>query len=219
MNKYIDKYFRISTKDKITLCLQSSLLCSVMIINYILYCTKDSLAVHHMGPESIVFMRTYLVIPIIFIFFMFYSKLLNIIKLQHLFSLVIFLFVVYFLSFSYLIYPKYCGYIAQIDKFSISSIRDIWANMIAHSAIINYYIVCELWTNFVLGVMAWQFLNAINTQESAHNNYYFFQFISNLAIILTGQIIFWIGTTTFMDWQDNLQYLSTIVAFLGGISS
>lgn len=192
---------------------QLALLTGVMAINYILYCTKDTLIVHHIGPGAIVFLRTYLVLPFIFLFFLVSNKLSSLFGLKQFFMVLVTVFIVFQLGFAFILYPK-----LEFFKFSISStpawlscfyqLFELWPLTI-------FYLVAEIWVVFVLGVITWQAINTVNTVDSAKRSYHSLQFFSNVIIILTSQLILFVNFTNGGDWCFSLKVKSLLLIPLG----
>jgi AAA family ATP:ADP antiporter len=213
-------YKKIKTLDKKLLYIQSSLLTSIMMITYILYCIKDSLIVYHIGPEAIVLLRTYLVVPFIFIFFIFYTKLLNKFDHQKLFDFIVVSFFIYFFVFSFFLYPNIKDIELDIPNDDLPYILKVMVKLLSQWPISLFYIIAELWVTFVLGVMTWQIFNAINNVKSASTSYYILQLISSIAVILTGQLMYQFGSyiSTSYGWQLNLKLQTLLIIFFGLIS-
>src|SRR5574338_1150981 len=200
-------YTTINAAENRILLIQSTLLVAVMMVTYILYCTKDSLMVHHMGPEAVVFARTYLVVPVFFLFFLGYTKALNYFRQSTIFNTVIFFSFSYYLLFSFYLYPN-------MERLSIQTGIDL----ITFWPITLYYLVSELWVVFVLGVMTWQAFNAVHSTESARTEYYFLQLVSNLALLLAGQAIYHFGLFITADWQTSLQLQTVLIIIFASIA-
>lgn len=192
---------------------QLALLTGVMAINYILYCTKDTLIVHHISPESIVFLRTYLVLPFIFLFFLVSNKLSSLFGLKQFFMVLVTAFVVFQVGFAFVLYPN-----LEFFKFSISE-TTLWLSPFYQLFVLwpltLFYLVAEIWVVFVLGVIIWQAINTMNTVDSAKKNYHSLQFFSNVIIILTSQLILFINFTNAGDWCFSLKVKSLLLIPLG----
>lgn len=192
---------------------QLSMLTGVMAINYILYCTKDTLIVHHIGPEAVVFLRTYLVLPFIFIFFLISNRLASYFGMKKFFIGLVALFITFQVYFSFYLYPN-------LDALKIRTLENpSWLipfyQLFTLWPLTLFYLFCEIWVVFVLGVITWQAINSINTVDSAKKSYHSLQFFSNLIILLTSQMILLINYTNSGNWCFSLKVKSILMIPLG----
>lgn len=192
---------------------QLALLTGVMGINYILYCTKDTLMVHHIGPESIVFLRTFLVLPFVFLFFLICNQLSTRFGMKLFFIGFVGTFIAFQLIFSFFQYPVIERRLAllpnnSLELLPVRQLLELWP-------LTFYYLLCEIWVVFVLGVITWQAINSINTLESAKKNYHSLQFFSNFIILLTSQVILLVNYTNGDQWSTSLQVKSLLMLPLG----
>lgn len=180
-----------------------------MAINYILYCTKDTLIVHHIGPESVVFLRTYLVIPCVLAFFYLSNRLSALFGIRNFFAAVVGGFVLFQLLFAFVLYPHLESW--KFKEFDFEALQ-----LITYWPLTLYYLWAEIWVVFVLGVITWQAINAVNTVETAKKSYHFLQLFSNLVIFCTSQLILFVNFAN--DWFFSLKVKALLMLGLGLLS-
>src|ERR1700722_5155542 len=149
--------------------------------NYtILRDTKDTLIVTApgSGAEAIPFIKVWLVVPCAIIFMLIYAKLSNVLSKQKLFFAVVAPFLVFFASFSTVIYP-------HRDLLHPTVAADALQAMLPEGlmglvAIFRnwtyavFYVLAELWGSVMLSLMFWGFANDITRVGEAKRFYALF---------------------------------------------
>ncbi len=149
---------------------------------------KDGLVVTYIGPEAISFLKTYVVLPSAVIFMILYAKLCNMMSQQKVFYTVTVFFIVYFVIFTFVLYPN--PDIFHPSKEVISSLADQYPNFkwfirIGGSwSFASFYMMAEMWGSMMLTLLFWQFANQITKTDEAKRFYSMFGLLGNVALPL-----------------------------------
>lgn len=154
---------------------------------------KDSLVVPNIGPEVISFLKLWLVFPATILFTIIYIKLSNIFDSEHLFYLIVTVFLVFFALFAYVLFPAQEQF--HPCKETVTLLHATYPNLKWFIKIIDkwsyalMYVFCELWSVVVINLLFWQYANYIFDTESAKRFYPFLGVIGNLGLILAGNML------------------------------
>ncbi|MEI6790695.1 MAG: Npt1/Npt2 family nucleotide transporter [Myxococcaceae bacterium] len=204
------------------------LMIAFIIFNYtILRNIKDALIVTEAGPETITFLKFWIVVPSAFIFFFVYAKLSTILSKKALFYTIVTPFLVFFMLFALVLYPSR-HWLHPIESADwLSSVLP--AGLQGLAAIYRYwtysmfYTLAELWGSAVLSFLFWQFANDVTKVSEAKRFYAHFYLLGNVANILAGYLTMYfsnLGKTAAPGvdpWQVSLNYLMTTVVAAGCI--
>lgn len=169
----------------------------VIFNGYILFSLKDTLVVTSSSAETIVFLRSYMVFPATFIFFLIYTKLSNIWNQKILFYSIVIFFGLFFLIFGFFLYPLHQHFhdLSSISTFESYLPKFLWglAPTFRYWTFSVFYVMAELWMICVLGILFWQFANALVPFEQAKRFYAHLQIFANIAVICAGQFTIYIS--------------------------
>lgn len=192
--------------------------------NYtILRDTKDSLVVPASGAETILFLKTWGVVPAAIIFMLVYSKLSNMLSKEALFYTTITPFIVFFGLFALVIYPLKdalhpdTSYLVSIAPEGLRGLIAVYGNW-TYSI---FYILAELWGSVVLSLMFWGFANDITRVTEAKRFYSLFGLGANVALLASGPAIWYFSKArehlpkNVDAWGVSLNYLMTMVVIAG----
>lgn len=181
-------------KEEIKLFLPLALMMFCILFNFgALRSVKDALVVPSIGAEVISFLKLWLVLPSSIIFTLFYVKLSNLVNFEHVFYIVMTVFLSFFLMFAYVIYPNQLLYHPDpqyIIELSAAYPNFQWFVKIAGKwSYAIMYVFSELWSAVVINLMFWQFANHIFDTEKAKRFYPILGMIGNMGLILAGNIL------------------------------
>lgn len=163
--------------------------------NYnILRCMKDALIVtaKNSGAEVIPFLKVWGVLPCAFLMTFIYSRLHNHLKRDRLFYAMIIIFLVFFVVFSFILYPlrdylhphKTADYLqAHLPP----GLKGMVA-MFRYWTFSSFYIMSELWSSAILSMLFWGFANEITRMGEAKRFYGIISVGVNFAAIPAGQV-------------------------------
>ncbi len=202
-------------------------LAKFLLISFFIFCTlfiqniarltKDSLVNTLVGTEVIVFLKSFVVLPVSIIFSIFYIKILNNFKAETIFIVIISVFITFFTIFGLLIFPYY-EHLHLSDE-----VQELWIKKFPHLkwfimllsswSFSLFYLFAELWPNIVLALLVWQLVNTISTVKESKKFYPLFGIISQSNLIISGSFF-----TKIRDFLPSLvdanQFLMKTVSFV-----
>jgi AAA family ATP:ADP antiporter len=200
-----------------------------ILFNYtLLRDTKDTLVVNASGASAITFLKLYCVTPAAILFVILYAKLTNVLKREYVFYTVVTPFLVFFALFAFVIYPNLASLHpsqAVLDSLTLQYPR--FAGFIDIGAYWSYslfYVLAEIWGSAMIALMFWQFANQIVRMKEAKRFYGLFVVVSNLALILSGQVVkfcsesikdYYPGQSAEAVWGISIQWLMGSVVLMG----
>lgn len=165
-----------------------------ILLNYsTLRSIKDGFVVTAIGPESISFLKTYLVLPSALLAMVVYIKLCDILSQQNVFYTVTSFFLVYFAIFAFVLYPNPA--LVHPNQELIETLASQYPNfkwfirITGKWSFASFYVVSELWGGMMLSLLFWQFANQITKTDEAKRFYSMFGLLANLSLPLTSLII------------------------------
>lgn len=165
-----------------------------ILFNYsMLRSVKDGFVVSAIGPESLSFLKTYVVLPSAIIAMVAYAKLCNALSQQKVFYAVTGFFVGYLALFTFVLYPNpsFAHPTADtIEALSVAYPTFKWFIRIGGNwGLATFYAISELWGSMMLSLLFWQFANQITKTEEAKRFYSMFGLIGNFSLPLTGFVL------------------------------
>jgi len=165
-----------------------------ILLNYsTLRSIKDGFVVTAIGPESISFLKTYIVLPLALISMIIYVKLCDLMSQRNVFYTVTGFFLVYFAVFAFLLYPN--PDLVHPNYETIQRLSEQYPNfkwfirIFGKWSFASFYAISELWGSMMLSLLFWQFANQITKTEEAKRFYSMFGMIANLSLPVTAIII------------------------------
>lgn len=178
---------------------------------------KDSLVVSNIGPEAISFMKLYMVLPAAILGMLLYSKLTNLMKQDKVFYTIVSIFLVFFGSFAFILYPN--ADLIHPNPETINALvesfpRFKWFLLIAGQWMYGaFYIFAELWGSMALTLLFWGFANQITASTQAKRFYSMFGFFGNISLIFSGAALKELGSLG--DSGALINGISTLVLIFG----
>lgn len=162
---------------------------------WLLHVSKDTLVIsaQHSGAEIINFLKIPIFLSSIFLV-MGFTWISNRLQPKTIFSIIVGLFFVFFLLFSYVIYPnKDAFHLFSPDQIAVLKIQYPWFKwvfpVVGYWSYSLFYIMSELWGVFVLSLLFWQFANQITTVEQSRRFYMLLGMFNGVGTILSGFFI------------------------------
>lgn len=201
-----------------------------ILFNYtLLRITKDTIIVNSAGAGTISFLKLYCVIPAAVLFVILYAKVTNILARENVFYVITIPLLVFFAAFALVIYPNLEALHPSRD--SIASLKMSYPALMgfidiyAYWAFALFYVLAEMWSSVMLGLMFWQFANHVVRMQESRRFYGLFLVIGNLSLILSGQFIKFCSedikkfhATPEEAWQASLYLLMGSVVLFGIIA-
>ncbi len=165
-----------------------------ILLNYsTLRSIKDGFVVTSIGPESISFLKTYVVLPLAILAMVIYVKLCDVMKQENVFYTVTGFFLAYFAVFTFLLYPF--PDLVHPNPETIESLSSQYPNfkwfirIVGKWSFASFYAISELWGSLMLSLLFWQFANQITKTEEAKRFYSMFGMLANLALPIVAVIL------------------------------
>ncbi|MBN1914425.1 MAG: MFS transporter [Parachlamydiales bacterium] len=163
--------------------------------NYnLLRITKDALIITApgSGAEAIPFLKVWAVLPMaIFTTFLF-TKMASRFHREHLFYVVVSLFLLFFSLFIFVLYPnKEHLYLNSISDSMTASLPPGFKGIIAvirYWIYSLYYVMAESWSTIVLSILLWGFANQVTEVDEAKRFYALFGIGINFASVIAGEL-------------------------------
>jgi AAA family ATP:ADP antiporter len=165
-----------------------------ILLNYSMFRSiKDGFVVSAIGPESLGFLKTYIVLPSAIIFMIVYTKLCNIMNTHKVFYVVTSFFLAFLILFTFLLYP-YQSYFhpdeSMVDSLVHAFPRFKWFIKIAGQwSLALFYMISELWGTVMLTLFFWQFANQTTKTDEAKRFYSTYGILGNLGLPCTAFIL------------------------------
>ena len=202
---------------------------ALIIFNYtVVRNIKDALVVTDAGPETITFLKFWLVVPCAFIFFFIYAKLSTFLSKQTIFYGVISFFLIFFALFALVLYPNRAALHPHESADWLQSMLP--AGLKGVVAIYRFwtyslfYCFAELWGSTVLTLLFWQFANDVTRISEAKRFYSHFYLLGNFGCSFAGYLTQYfskLGKTLAAAGQDpwgtSLNYLLTTFVVAGAV--
>ena len=200
----------------------------LILFNYtILRNLKDGLVVTATGSsEVITFLKFCAVLPGAVAFFFIYSKLSNLMSKRKLFYVVVGPFLLFFLTFAFVLYPMRDVIHPSISADYLQS----WLPSGARGLVDCYrywsfslfYVMSELWGAVVSALLFWQFANDVIKVSDAKRYYPHFYLLANCFTMLSGFVVK--AVTKYQAdipheqvWGITIQKLSLIICLAGAV--
>lgn len=202
------------------LALSAALLLLVCFCYSVLRSLKDTIVITASSAAVIPFIKVWAILPVAILATFFYAKLSSLFSFEKVFAIAVSIFLTFFLVFAFFIYPN--SEFFQLDGLSLF-LRSILPKgcdglvaMVEHWSLTLFYCMAELWSNIILSVITWGFINQITNLNDARRTYSILGASSNIAAILAGffanQVLSYNSTLT---WTKNFQVLICAVCIAG----
>jgi len=167
-----------------------------ILFNYtILRDTKDVLIITAPGSGAGVlsFLKAWFVMPSAILFVVIYTKLTNVVSKEKLFYILIGVFVAFFGSFAWILYPNQeliHPSLDTIQQLQLNHPRIKWVFPIYGFWTYSlFYMLAELWGSVMIALLFWQFANEITRSSEAKRFYALFSLIANISLIGSGFVV------------------------------
>jgi ATP:ADP antiporter, AAA family len=179
---------------------------------------KDTLIIT--APDStaevIPFLKVWCILPAAFFLTFFFTSLGRRYKRETVFYVIMMSFLAFFTVFMLVLYP-YASFF-QLDSLSITLTEILPVGCRGLIAIIRYwmytlfYVAAESWSNIMVSMLLWGFVNDVVTVKESRRFYALFGIGINSAGIVAG----WVGGYLSTIMKGSFSTVNPIIAFLGG---
>jgi AAA family ATP:ADP antiporter len=165
----------------------------ILFIQNLIRAQKDSIVIPMIGAETTTFLKVWGVMPTAFIITLIYVKLVNIMRSDKIFYLIMSCFICFFALFGFYIFPNHEA--LHLSKEHAQSLVSQYPNLkwfiliLANWSFSLFYIIAELWPNAVFGLLFWQFVNNITSIEQSKRFYPLFGLLGQTGLIIAGYFL------------------------------
>lgn len=193
INKFSDYIWPIERHEVSKFLFITLLMFCILFIQNLIRALKDSIVTTMIGAETISFLKFWGVMPSALLVTAIYVKLVNTMKAENIFYLIISVFLTFFALFAYVIFPNHEALhlnpvTAQNLIIGLPNLK--WFILLLSKWSFSlFYIIAELWPNVVFALLFWQFVNNVTTVEESKRFYPLFGLLSQTGIYLAGQFL------------------------------
>lgn len=212
--------------------LMTALMFCILLIQNLIRALKDSIVITMIGAETTSFLKIWGVLPAACLMTIIYIKLINVVKNEKVFYIILLTFLTFFFVFGFIIFPNH-QYLHLNDQ-SIQALVSKFPHfrwiilMLAKWSFSLFYIIAELWPNAVFALLYWQFVNMVTTVEQSRRFYVLFSLFGQTGLYISGTLISFLPSIshyfiTNYDLQCSkttiyIQIVISIVLLLGSLS-
>lgn len=199
-----------------------SFLLFLICFNYsMLRCMKDTVVVTASSAAVIPFIKVWALLPMAVLFTFFYVKLSGRLSEKTVFYLIVSAFLAFFLCFAFVLYPcKESIHLTEFANLLRSILPQGFAGLIAmveYWSFTLFYIIAELWSNIVLSILTWGFINGTTSIKEAPRFYAVLSVASNVAAIAAGLCANLLVSGIYNGNWEFSQKCMVVVISIGGI--
>lgn len=192
-NKFFEYIFPIERHELSKFLYISLLMFCILSIQNLIRALKDSIVNTMIGTETISFLKFWGVIPAAFLVTIIYVKLVNKMKGENIFYLIMSIFLIFFALFAFYLFPNHAQ--LHLDKEHTKLLVHNFPNLkwfillLSNWSFSLFYIIAELWPSVVFALLFWQFVNNITTVEQSKRFYPLFGFLGQTGLYFSGKFL------------------------------
>ena len=165
----------------------------ILAIQNLIRAMKDSVINTMIGTETISFLKLWGVLPASFLVTIIYVKLVSTMKGEHIFYLIMSVFISFFLLFAFYLFPNY-----QMLHLNVETAQNLITNypnfkwfilLLSNWSFSLFYIIAELWPTAIFALLFWQFVNNITTIDESRRFYPLFGLLGQTGLYICGQFL------------------------------
>ncbi len=173
---------------------------------------KDSLISVHVGAEVLSYIRLFAELPAALGFIYLYTKIKQNYSITQTFTIIVSLFLTFFVIFAFIIIPNYellHPDETKVKYYIINYPGFKWIILaISKWSYTLYYIIGELWPPVIYSLLFWQLINSITNTREAEITYPLYSFIGQASLIISGWLYQQLFNKTTITESDNLTEFS-----------
>ena len=198
------------------------------LFNYtVLRSVKDACIITNSGVETLTFIKFWLTVPALFLFFVCYARVVSFVKKTTLFYGIVSGFLLFFIVFAWVLYPNRELLHPTVTADKLRAILNFsWADGIVdiyrYWTLSLFFVVAEMWNSVVLLFLFWQLANSITAVKDAKRFYPHFVFLGHFGLFAAGAVLHFVtsqstGIAHVDQWESMLRILLTIVSVNCGV--
>jgi len=169
------------------------LLFCVLFIQNLIRALKDGIVITMIGTETIAFLKFWGVLPAAFLMTIIYVKLINVMRGEYIFYLILSIFLIFFGIFGFVIFPNHEAFHLSPEQASnlIAQFPHLkwFILLISKWGFSLFYIIAELWPSVVFALLFWQFVNSITTVDESKRFYALFGLLGQTGLYISGAML------------------------------
>lgn len=191
--KVIDLIIPLKLKELPKFLLITALMFCILSIQNLIRAMKDSIVNTMIGTETISFLKFWGVMPSAFLFTVIYIKLINKMRAENIFYLIVSCFLIFFSLFAFILFPNYQSFHLNPDR--VGELVSYYPNyrwiimLLSNWSFSLFYIIAELWPNAVFALLFWQFVNRVTNIEESKRFYPLFALLGQTGLIICGKFL------------------------------
>lgn len=165
----------------------------ILCIQNLIRALKDSIVNTMIGAETISFLKFYGVMPSAFLIAILYVKLVNTMRGEYIFYLIMSSFLGFFALFAFYIFPNHNS--LHLSPETVSNLILSYPNLkwfillLSNWSFSLFYVIAELWPNAMFALLFWQFVNKVTDVEESKRFYPLFGLLGQTGLYLSGTFL------------------------------
>ena len=191
--KFFDYIWPINKKELPKFLSITLLMFCILSIQNLIRAMKDSVINTMIGVETISFLKLWGVMPAAFLVAIIYVKLVNVMKGENIFYLIMTIFLSFFFIFAFYLFPNYESF--HLSPVKVAKLVTDFPNLkwfillISNWSFSLFYIIAELWPNAIFALLFWQFVNKITSVDESKRFYPLFGLFGQTGLYLCGNFL------------------------------
>lgn len=192
---------------------------------------KDSLVITAYGAEVIPFIKVWVTLPSAILMTYLFTRLTNRFSQEHVFYIMISLFLTFFAIFAFILYPlrdalHFTNWGSEIQTFLPAGMRG-FVGMCCNWSFTLFYVMSELWSPCIMTVLFWGFANEVTSVQEARRFYGVLGVGASIAAVFAGQTANFLSYGGVFNpslpfgndaWEQMLMILISLIIVIGLIT-
>lgn len=192
-NKFVDYIWPIKSEELPKFLFITLLMFCILGIQNLIRALKDSIVNTMIGTETIAFLKFWGVMPAAFMLTLTYVKLVNTMKGENIFYLIMSTFLLFFGVFAFYIFPNHESLHLNVNtaNYLIGNYPNFkwFILLLSNWSFSLFYIIAELWPNVVFALLFWQFVNMVTSIEESKRFYPLFGLLGQTGLLISGYFL------------------------------
>ncbi|MBS4167568.1 Npt1/Npt2 family nucleotide transporter [Parachlamydia sp. AcF125] len=192
---------------------------------------KDAVVITASGAEVIPFIKVWVMLPMAVLTTYLFTKLANRYSQEQVFYIVMATFLLFYALFAFIIYPQrealhFHQAADFIEQYLPTGFRGL-ISMFRYWSFTVFYVISEMWSNIVMTVLFWGFVNEITKINEASRFYGVLSAGANISAIIAGQAAIYISKADGLSlpfgndpWEQSVMtlVLAVIISGIGAMT-
>ncbi|MES2214820.1 MAG: Npt1/Npt2 family nucleotide transporter, partial [Pseudomonadota bacterium] len=169
------------------------LLFCILFIQNLIRALKDGIVITMIGTETISFLKFWGVMPAACLMTIIYVKLINVMRGEYIFYLILSIFLIFFGVFGFIIFPNHEAFHLSPDR--ASELIAQWPHfkwfilLLCKWGFSAFYIIAELWPSVIFSLLFWQFVNSVTSVDESKRFYALFGLLGQTGLYISGTML------------------------------